>query len=204
MPIIYFSLSRVYSVRFIQRKLPKWIFSVTHLKLKTHLLCWTKNTATADSQGQALHSPVCYARLWFAESGSFSSPWLLWLAEQGWGQGWGYGEVRGQNFSRQLQASSRLCVWRSVWESLSLSLSRMPPVWGSWAHPSSSTDKKRKEGRKKESMWPPGRAFRSLSAQGACHPTGVFLISKPPWKNLVTKMKMILWWILWKKRETST
>lgn len=23
-------------------------------------------------------------------------------------------------------------------------------------------------------MWPPGRAFRSLSAQGACHPTGVF------------------------------
>lgn len=42
-------------------------------------------------------------------------------------------------------------------------LTRLPPL----------VKKKRKEGRKKESVWPPGRAFRSWSAQGACHPTGV-------------------------------
>lgn len=124
MPIISFRLSWVYSVRFIQRKQQKWmIFSYT-FKAERSLLCWTKNTATADSQ--ALHSPVCYARLWFAESGSFSSPWLLWLAEQGWGQCWGCGEVRGQNFSRQLQEHKQRLVASvyedvCVWESLSLS-----------------------------------------------------------------------------------
>lgn len=101
-------------------------------------------------------------------------------------------------------ATSRLYVWRCVCVRESLSLSVCHLFWGSWAHPSSSTDKKkgRREGRKKVCGLLVGPSDHGLLRVHVIRQVPV-LISKPPWKNLVMKVMMVLWWILWKKRETE-
>lgn len=86
-------------------------------------------------------------------------------------------------------ATSRLCVWRCVCVRESLSL-RMPPVWGSWDHPSSSTDKKkgRREGRKKVCGLLVGPSDHCLLRVHVIRQVS-FLISNPPGK---------IWWWRWR------